>query len=818
MKKFVCALMIILASVLTGCHRYEFKTGFTLPTELDAPEVVILDVSSAQRYVFSWSGGAADDGGIILYTVLFDKEGGDFSAPLAAIPSDKGSQSRLTMTQAQLSTIARKGGVAPNQTGNFIWTVQGAKGGDVKRVTGSKSISITRGDGIDVFPEQLVIGGSAAVEAGQLFKQSEEGVYTIITRLQAGSLFFASEDGSARYVLGASGVLTETSGDDSFELSAAPATGLGRMTVNFNTLSVSCESLGMQVRAQWAANNQDFAVLYYVGDGAFEGSGEAVFLGPGRAGTPSWCSWTEERYSLIAEVEGNVVRWGSQADANGAQLPDGTPEFFYIYEQEKTDWEGLWKMDHALDLKYVKVTVYIDDEGHLTHSIEETGEIEYRQPSETPATLTLQGSAAESEGQAFRKDGNRFIVYSRLSAGKLSFADESGRKYFIQDEGDLYMGDSSSEVEGTEQVNRITVDFGTNTVKMEEVSASVRLVWAWTQETAVTLNYIGMGRYSGDGELHFPGEVDTTIGWPEERYSFYLTVDGAQKCWGRLDTEDAENRPDGEVSPTFYDLGEFEVSQWDHLWKMASALSESLVTVTIDTNADGHIRHSFFKQSVDPFPPVVAPTSLALYGEGAEVEGQAFRKVSDGVFQIIAKLSNAPLRFVGGTKNYFWTATDGLLQGEGETAAMPTASEADATRLTVNFNDCTLTAETINKVRALYSATFEDIVTMNYTGAGTWSGSGTVYFRAMGWGADERYYFIPTTDGEQRLCWGRLDGVDGENRPDGGQSANYFDCGEFGWSQWEHCWKLPTATDKHMTTITLYSNKDGIMTHTISVE
>ena len=77
-------LLFIAAAVLglAGCQKYELNTDFTMPTELESPSNVILDVTSSKTVVLSWTGGGAEDGGVLLYNVLFDKQGGDFSEPV----------------------------------------------------------------------------------------------------------------------------------------------------------------------------------------------------------------------------------------------------------------------------------------------------------------------------------------------------------------------------------------------------------------------------------------------------------------------------------------------------------------------------------------------------------------------------------------------------------------------------------------------------------------------------------------------------------------------------------------------------------------
>ena len=501
MKKIITILSAMLA-VATACQKhYELNTDFAMPTSLSSPSSVTLDVTSSSTVQLAWTGGGAADGGIVLYEVLFDKAGGNFSEPLTVMPSDLGAGQTLTLTHATLNTIARKAGVAPNQTGSFIWTVRGSKGGVSKTYDGYETLSVTRGEGIDNMPERLFVAGSAAKEAGQEFRVVEEGLYSIVTRLGAGSLRFTSEKGGGLvFHASEAGKLVEGEGD--YSVAEAPATGLARITVNFNTLSLKIESVEAQLHAAWEATGVDFAVLEYEGDGVFSGEGEAVFYGPGRDGTPSWCSWVEERYSFFVEIDGVQKRWGSGFGGNSF-TPDGTDSFYYIYEFDKVDWDALWKMDHALDLKNVRVTVWTNKDNQFTHMVEDAGPSVYDQPTAAPAELFLTGAAAEVDGQAFRKDGDKFIAYAKLNAGALSFVDGDGVKYFIQNENDLYIGKRSYDVTASEGVTRITVDFSTNKVTFDEIGTDVRMIWGCNYDTVIALSYQGGGKFAGEGRVVF---------------------------------------------------------------------------------------------------------------------------------------------------------------------------------------------------------------------------------------------------------------------------------------------------------------------------
>ena len=827
MKRILSLIAAAALVAVTGCQRYELNTDFTQPTELESPAEVTLDVTSSSTVVLSWTGGQAADGGILLYNVLFDLPGGDFSNPLATMQSDLGARSTLTLTHAQLNSLARKAGIKPNEKGSLIWTVTTSKGGVTEMFDGYSELKLVRGEGIDNIPEHLYVAGTAAKEAGQEFRAEDEGVFVIYTEIGEGSLKFTSEkNGGNAFYADENAKLNE--GDGEFDVTAAPESGLARLTVNFNTLSFTVEEVSKSVRAIWAATYTDIAVLEYAGNGNFTGDGDVVFLGPGREGTPDWCSWVEERYYFIATVDGTEVCWGS--NYGSAVTPDGTEEFYYVNEFSWDQWNHLWKMDHAYDECHVTFTIETNNNNHMTHSYQ-GGAITYDQPSETPAELYFGGSAAETEGQAMRKDGDKFIIYNKLSDGNISLTDGNGTKYFAKgDNNDLYIGSpkttASASAEGC--ITRVTVDFSTKKVSYESVSSTLRLAWAATTATVISLDYQGLGKYAGEGDIIFlgPGRDGTPswCSWAEERYYFLVGIDGTDMCWGRLDGVSGE-RPDGEVSADFYNLGEFswsEDTKWNHAWKMASNLDESSVTASVNTN---DMTHSFVKASVDPVTPTVAPSSLTLKGTGVEAEAE-FRKISDGVFEAVTKLSEGEMHFTSGSKNYFAGSGDALLQGDGNTVTA--ASDCLAERITVDFVNCTVKVEKITQLVAIWGCNEQTFMTFAYEGKGIFKASGAIDFIDPGdpqynmatwltW-TEERYRYIVTIDGADK-CWGRLDEADAENRPDNPDTvnANFWQIGEFAvGSQWDHLWKFASNLDGSNVEIVINTNDNGVMTQTIT--
>ena len=371
MKKILLICSALLA--MMSCQEdYELNPGFTVPSELNAPTSIQLDVTSSVPVVLSWKGGGADDGGIVLYEVLFDKADGDFSKPLATFKSDLGAMSTLSMTHATINTIARNAGIRPDETGTIKWTVSASKGGVVKRVENPVSISVTRGEGIDYIPTTLYLYGSATENGGQgglQFRQVEEGVFQIYTRLSAGNIRFKSATTGEffGYYIDDNSKLKEGEG----EMSVSASSEVVRLTVNFNTLGMTTDRIGTSVRCIWGASFNNIALLQYTGNGKFVGEGDIRFLDPSKPETnpPGWLSYIEERYYFIATVNGGDTCWGRGDDVSAERPVGGEPTSFYaLHEYPWSQWEHLWKMKGSLNDTHATITIDTNADGLMIHT------------------------------------------------------------------------------------------------------------------------------------------------------------------------------------------------------------------------------------------------------------------------------------------------------------------------------------------------------------------------------------------------------------------------------------------------------------------
>lgn len=371
MKKILLICSALLA--MMSCQEdYEMNANFTVPSELSSPTSIQLDVTSSVPVVLSWAGGGADDGGIVLYEVLFDKADGDFSKPLAKMKSDQGAMPGLSVTHAAINTMARNAGIRPDETGTIKWTVNASKGGVVKRSDKVASISVTRGEGIDNIPTELYLYGSATENSGQgalPFRQVEEGVFQIYTKLSAGKITFksATTGEALGYYMDENSKLKE--GDT--EMDAAASSEVVRLTVNFNTLAMTTDRIGSSVRCVWGATFGDIVVLNYTGNGKFVGVGNIMFLDPKNPASnpPSWLGWVEERYYFLAKVNDADACWGRGDDVSSERPVGGEPLSFYsLHEFTWSQWEHLWKMKGSLDMTHATVTIDTNADGLMIHT------------------------------------------------------------------------------------------------------------------------------------------------------------------------------------------------------------------------------------------------------------------------------------------------------------------------------------------------------------------------------------------------------------------------------------------------------------------
>lgn len=195
MKKIYSKFLLFALGILAvGCNNDD-EMSHTKVSAVEAlyfpADNTFLNLGAQSSALFEWEAAKAQDNGVVLYDVVFDVEGGDFSDPVFVVPSDgNGYKNQLNITFAELNRIAGLAGIQPETTGKLIWTVFSSKGINVMKSAVYRTIEVERPAGFPV-PDELFITGTASEGGATLadavpFKKISAAKFEIYTRLQPG--------------------------------------------------------------------------------------------------------------------------------------------------------------------------------------------------------------------------------------------------------------------------------------------------------------------------------------------------------------------------------------------------------------------------------------------------------------------------------------------------------------------------------------------------------------------------------------------------------------------------------------------------------
>jgi hypothetical protein len=259
---------------------------------------------------FEWDQAMAEDGSLVLYTVAFDQENGDFSQPFYTTVSDnKGVVNKLTITHGDLNKIASLGGADFFQKKKFRWTVFSSKGTNSRKATQARVIELERPGGFAVLPGTLYLTGTAteggATPANALkMKQLSPGVFEIFSKLTAGNYQFVDAiSGTPKqyYMFVDNGV---NSIGMNGQTAYSGTSKIMRIKVDFNNINVSYTEV-KSVSFWYCQGNTTWFDLPYVSNGQWRKNGYAVTLA-----TVPW--GLEERYKykmVVNDGTGDKDQW-----------------------------------------------------------------------------------------------------------------------------------------------------------------------------------------------------------------------------------------------------------------------------------------------------------------------------------------------------------------------------------------------------------------------------------------------------------------------------------------------------------------------------
>ena len=301
-------------------------------------KTVALQPSASASLYFEWEPSLAEDGGSILYEVVFDKEGGDFSEPVVVITSDNnGADNHATISHKRLNQIAAKAGIESAARGTLRWTVWASKGINPVKAKEERLLTVTRLAGFAEVPAQLYLTGMATETGEKLenalpLKKVADGEFEIFTKLTKGETFkFVSATSGNPQEFSLNGEKLVEGGE-----TTVAKTGIYKYYIDFNAGSFTVKEI---TKVSWFLNwSQKKIELEYKGLGVWGIENYTI------SGIPEGNDNTDDRYKFRMESTEGETEW--RAAIKTDSKPTGNDEYYLMAERDNVEqWTNneVWK-------------------------------------------------------------------------------------------------------------------------------------------------------------------------------------------------------------------------------------------------------------------------------------------------------------------------------------------------------------------------------------------------------------------------------------------------------------------------------------------
>jgi len=363
-------LVILLAVFAVGCSDDDTvsHTKVSAVEALYAPaDNVFMDLGAQGAATFEWQGATAEDNGVVLYDVMFDKVGGDFSDPVYVTAADgNGFQKTLTMSYTQLNQIATMSGIESETTGKLIWTVRSSKGINFVTSPEVRTIEVLRPAGFPT-PDQLFITGAASeggadVNGALPFKKTGPTTFEIYTQLTAGEYqFITRKNGTPEiFYINEQGDLKQDG-----NATHSGETKVYRIKVDFSDGTTDIAEISKI--ELWFPPRSEFMFEYaYAGGGKWEALNKRIeFRDMG--------SWRDERYKFkftVIDDSGTTEEWFGSENRDNNRPDANTPASFWnLVPVTNNDWDNTFKFMGSVDMQNVNALIDLSgDAPAYTHS------------------------------------------------------------------------------------------------------------------------------------------------------------------------------------------------------------------------------------------------------------------------------------------------------------------------------------------------------------------------------------------------------------------------------------------------------------------
>ena len=378
--KTILVKLTIFASILlafVGCKKDEglrdtrvsAVTAFYEPA--DSKSIVLQSSASATLY-FEWEAAKAEDSGMVLYEIAFDKVGGDFSNPVYKMAADNnGAYNHATISHKQLNKIAGAAGIESSATGKLIWTIISSKGINEMKSAESRTIELTRLAGFADVPYDVYVTGEGSeggtdLSKASLMKSTAAGEFEVYTKLTTGKAynFTDAKVGTPRKFFVDNGKLKEGT-----TTNTVAKTGVYRIRLDFNVGSVVyTEITDMQIF--FCPTNSFLFSLDYIAGGVWKAASKPITFK-----TESWGK--DERYKIkMTTLTGDGVtvgEWWGTPNTDSRPNSSSPASYYYLFPVNDSQWDGKFKFASEIDGSLSDASVSLKADGAYTHDIKKVG-------------------------------------------------------------------------------------------------------------------------------------------------------------------------------------------------------------------------------------------------------------------------------------------------------------------------------------------------------------------------------------------------------------------------------------------------------------
>lgn len=350
----IAILAVAVSPFVSGCTddgneiNYNIQPGNELYLPLSGKTV---DLSRGADVEFQWAPSIAYDNGFVSYELLFDRESGNFSAPLAVMTSQlNGSKAYLSVTSKKLNGVARAAGFGTLETGNLKWTVRASKGLFGNVYTESRILTVTTTNAMNPFPQTVTLMGDGVEDptgikmvasAGIDKIAGSEGTFECFTKIKGSTDFTIVDDLGRYYTLNENKTVTFS---ETAVANRMPSEAIYWLKIDFDMMTWSYNTVSKieYYAASWADNKMTTVNL------AMNYAGKGVWTLLNYENTISKNSADDSRHRFNATLgDGTKLYLGTQASLGTTYTTDYLKVNLYTTEtvnnSDKVNWEMTYK-------------------------------------------------------------------------------------------------------------------------------------------------------------------------------------------------------------------------------------------------------------------------------------------------------------------------------------------------------------------------------------------------------------------------------------------------------------------------------------------